>query len=87
MEYCELLLNIAKEFSKLSSIFTIVVEIQTILNNLSPTNLTVTSGLYYKPITIVNDDSSVINKLETSLIDDAIGIIYDRHIFIVQKSK
>ncbi len=34
MEYRELLLNIAKEFSKLLSIFTKVVEIQTILNNL-----------------------------------------------------
>ncbi len=34
MEYCELLLNIAKEFSKLSSIFMKVEEIQTILNNL-----------------------------------------------------
>ncbi len=33
MEYHELSLNIAKEFSKLSSIFTKVVEIQTILNN------------------------------------------------------
>jgi hypothetical protein len=28
-------------------------------------------GLYYKPIIIVNDDSSVINKFETSLTDDA----------------
>ncbi len=34
MEYHELSLNIAKEFSKLSSIFMKVVEIQTILNNL-----------------------------------------------------
>jgi hypothetical protein len=34
MEYRELLLNTAKEFSKLSSIFKKVVEIQTILNNL-----------------------------------------------------
>ena len=34
MEYRELSLNIAKEFSKLSSIFTKVVEIQTIFNNL-----------------------------------------------------
>jgi hypothetical protein len=41
-------------------------------------------GLYYKPITIINDDSSVINKLETSLIDDARVIIYDHHMFIVQ---
>jgi hypothetical protein len=42
------------------------------------------SGLYYKPITIVNDDSSIINKLETSLIDNARVIIYNRHMFIVQ---
>ncbi len=34
MEYRELSLNITKEFSKLSSIFTKVEEIQTILNNL-----------------------------------------------------
>ncbi len=30
-----------------------------------------TSGLYYKPVTIVNYDIRVINKLETSLTDDA----------------
>ncbi len=35
-------------------------------------------------MTIVNDDSKVINKLEASLIDDARVIIYDRHMFIVQ---
>ncbi len=35
MEYRELSLNIVKEFSKLSSIFMKVVEIQTILNNLT----------------------------------------------------
>ncbi len=34
MEYHELSLNIVKEFSKFSSIFTKVVEIQTIFNNL-----------------------------------------------------
>ncbi len=43
-----------------------------------------TSGLYYKPMTIVNDDSRVVNKLETSLTDDARVVIYDRHMFIVQ---
>ena len=43
-----------------------------------------TSGLYYKPMTIVNDDSRVITKLETSLIDDARVVIYDQHMFIVQ---
>jgi hypothetical protein len=26
------------------------------------------SGLYYNPITIVNDDSRVVNKLETNLL-------------------
>ncbi len=41
-------------------------------------------GLYYKPMMIVNDDSRVINKLETSLTDDARVIIYNRHMFIVQ---
>ena len=35
-------------------------------------------------MTIVNDDSGVINKLETSLTDDARVVIYDRHMFIVQ---
>ncbi len=36
-------------------------------------------GLYYKPMTIVNDDSRVINKLEASPTDNARDIIYDRH--------
>jgi len=35
-------------------------------------------------MTIVNDDSRVINRLGTSLTDDARVIIYDRHMFIVQ---
>jgi hypothetical protein len=33
---------------------------------------------------IVNYTSSIINKLEASLADDARAIIYDRHVFIVQ---
>jgi hypothetical protein len=41
-------------------------------------------GMYYKPITIVNDDSCIITKLETSLIDDATVIIYNCHMFIAQ---
>ncbi len=44
------------------------------------------SGLYYKPITIVNDDSSIVNKLETSLTIDARVVIYDHHMFIVEAS-
>ncbi len=43
-----------------------------------------TTGLYYKPMTIVNDDPMVVNKLEASLTDDARVAIYDRHMFIVQ---
>ncbi len=42
-----------------------------------------TSGLHFKP-TIINDDSRVVNKLETSLTDDARVVIYDHHMFIVQ---
>ncbi len=41
-------------------------------------------GLYYKPITIINDDSSIINKLETSLNDDTRVVIYNNCMFIVQ---
>jgi hypothetical protein len=40
--------------------------------------------LYYKPITIVNGDPRIINKLETSLTDGARVNIYDCHMFIVQ---
>ncbi len=43
-----------------------------------------TSGLDYKHITIVNYNSSVINKFGASLTGDARVIIYDRHMFIVQ---
>ncbi len=46
-----------------------------------------TCGLYIKPITIVTEDSSTINKLETSLIGDAIIVIYDHHMFIVQATE
>ncbi len=35
-------------------------------------------------MTLVNDDSRVVNKLETSLTDDARVVIYDHHMFIVQ---
>ncbi len=42
------------------------------------------SGLNYKPMMIVNDDSWVVKKLEASLTDDARVVIYDRHMFIVQ---
>ncbi len=43
--------------------------------------------MFYKPITIVNDNSRVINKLETSLTDDARVIIYNLLMFIVQATR
>ena len=42
------------------------------------------SGLYYKPIAIINDNTSIVNMLETSLSDDDRVIIYDHHMIIVQ---
>jgi hypothetical protein len=58
MKYRELSLNIAKEFSKLLSIFTKVVEIQTILNNLR-WHLTVFpsdfNNIYLKYFSILQD--------------------------------
>jgi hypothetical protein len=50
----------------------------------SPAATFSSSGLYYKSIRIINDDSSIVNKLETSLIDDARVVIYDRCMFILQ---
>jgi hypothetical protein len=45
---------------------------------------TPTSGLFYKHITIVNYNSSVINKFAASLTDYTRIVIYDRHMIIVQ---
>jgi hypothetical protein len=39
--------------------------------------ITVISGPYYKHITIVNYDSSVVNKFGASLTYDARGVIYE----------
>ena len=36
---------------------------------------------------IVNDDSSIVNKLETLLIDDTRVIIYDCNMFIVEATE
>ncbi len=35
-------------------------------------------------MTILNDNSRVVNKLEASLTDDARVVIYDHHMFKVQ---
>ncbi len=42
------------------------------------------SGLYHKPMIIINDDSRVINKCEASLTDNARVVIFECHMFIVQ---
>ncbi len=41
-------------------------------------------GLYYKHITIVNDDSSIINWWHLSLTYDARVVFYDINMFIIQ---
>ncbi len=46
--------------------------------------MVLSSGLVYKPMPNILNDSRVVNKLETSFTDDARVIIYDRHLFIVQ---
>ena len=38
-------------------------------------------------MTIVNDDSRVVDKFETPLTDDARVIIYNRHMFIAQDTE
>ncbi len=45
------------------------------------------SGLYYKPITIKNDNSRVVTKFETSLTDDARVVLCYCHVFIVQATE
>ncbi len=53
------------------------------MQNMSRTHAA-TCGLYYKHVTLVNDASSDVIKWSFKLIDAARGIIYDRHMFIVQ---
>ncbi len=47
-------------------------------------NAVISCGLYYKHMTIVNDDSSVVSEQSVYLIDDARGVIYDLRMFIIQ---
>ncbi len=43
-------------------------------------------GVYYKHITIVNYDSSVVINFGASITDNARVVIYDRHMFIVDST-
>ncbi len=43
-----------------------------------------TNGLYYKHVTIVIDDSSIISKWSLKFIDGARVFIYDHNMFIIQ---
>ncbi len=54
------------------------------INRINKLSVSATSGIYYKPMMIVNDDSRVVNKLEASLTDDTRVVLYDCHMFIVQ---
>ncbi len=47
----------------------------------------ITCGLYYKHVTIVNDDSSIVSEQSFQLVDDARGVIYDRYMFIIQATE
>jgi hypothetical protein len=42
------------------------------------------SGPYYKHVTIVNDNSSIINKQSLKLIDDARVVNYNHNRFMIQ---
>ncbi len=42
------------------------------------------SGLYFKHVTIVNDDSSIVSKWSFKLTDNFRGVIYTRNRFIAQ---
>jgi hypothetical protein len=46
--------------------------------------IVVPSGLYYKHVTIVNDESRVISNWSLKLIDDAWVVNYDHNMFIIQ---
>ncbi len=49
-----------------------------------PVTRTLICGLYYKHMTIVNGESSIVIKCSFKLIDNTRGVIYDRHVFIIQ---
>jgi hypothetical protein len=41
-------------------------------------------GLYYKQVTIVNDDSIIVSEWSFKLIDGPRVVLYDHHMFIIQ---
>ncbi len=41
-------------------------------------------GVYYKHVTIINDNSRIVSKWSSKFIDDARGVIYNSHMLIVQ---
>jgi hypothetical protein len=65
-------------FNKLRAVFTTLHCVRNLGMGL------ISSGLYYKHITIINYDSFVVNESGASLTDDARVVIYNRHMFIVQ---
>ncbi len=55
-----------------------------VVNYRSKSLITLPCGLYYKHTMIVNDDSSIVSKWSSKLIDDARAVIYNRNMFIIQ---
>ncbi len=58
-----------------------------VFSQASFSNISLTSGRYYKHMTILNDDSGVVNKLGASLTDNARFVIYIHHMFIAQATE
>jgi len=47
----------------------------------------ITCGLYYKHMTIINDDSSIISRRSSKLIGGARVITYNRNMFIKEATE
>ncbi len=58
--------------------------VRILINILEQLMLTSSCGLYYKHITIVNYDSSIVNKILASFTDDARVVLYICHMFMLQ---
>ncbi len=54
------------------------------MNSFKVVSVYFTCGLYNNHMTIVNYDSSIVNKFAASLTDDSRVVIYDRHMLKVQ---
>ncbi len=87
MHYFGLIRFVQFTFSKLPCISLFLYHIKmccSILLGCAYLAITNISGLYYKHLTIVNDDSIIISEWMFKLIDDPIIVIYTCNMFIIQ---